>query len=371
MVVFTDVSGLAEPERAISIVQWRRNARCGACSWIDPEGGWQTDVTPPSRLQTWKASRLRCPPSTFVVHATVGLIHVFHSVLYQLFYWHLNHITPAQDASSPIMTSTTPQKKRGLSSLFGAKKNKDNDLSPNGANHTLHPSTSTTGTAQQSDSAYASSNHPSSSSKRDSVANVNAESNNNADVVPVENTGKFEGVGPERNLAYNTSTGQVLDDDTGEVVVTTTTTTTTTMTTRGGKKSTKVEVHSQKDGQPTIAEAPGDMPSMSSTTSHSPVPPPRPLSSGMGNSSYGTPAPHDGGVAQSYTPSRTDPDTFPVPARNPMREREPMEPVSPLRPNFSYPSRTDIREDPVPQPAPKSTFANLKAAAQGLHVSCS
>ncbi|GAB7327673.1 hypothetical protein MBLNU13_g11503t1 [Cladosporium sp. NU13] len=265
------------------------------------------------------------------------------------------------------MASTTPQKKRGLSSLFGAKKNKDNDLSPNGANHALHPSTSTTGTAQQPDSAYASSNHPSSSSKRDSVANVNAESNNNADVVPVENTGKFEGVGPERNLAYNTSTGQVLDDDTGEVVVTTTTTTTTTMTTRGGKKSTKVEVHSQKDGQPTIAEAPGDMPSMSSTTSHSPVPPPRPLSGGMGNSSYGTPGPHDGGVAQSYTPPRNDPDTVPVPARNPMREREPMEPVSPLRPNFSYPSRTDIREDPVPQPAPKSTFANLKAAAQGLH----
>jgi hypothetical protein len=267
------------------------------------------------------------------------------------------------------MTSTTPQKKRGLSSLFGAKKNKDNELSPNGANHALHPSTSTTDTAPQSDSAYASSNHA--SSKRDSVANAKAESNNNADVVPVENTGNFEGVGPERNLAYNTSTGQVLDDDTGEVVVTTTTTTTTTMTTRGGKKNTKVEVHTQKDGQPAIAEAPGDMPSMSSTTSHSPVPPPRPLSTGLGNSSYGTLAPHDGGVAQSYAPPRTDPDTFPVPARNPMREREPMEPVSPLRPNFSYPSRTDIRDDPVPvsQPAPKSTFANLKAAAQGLHVS--
>lgn len=292
---------------------------------------------------------------------------MFHSVLYPLFHWRFDHTTLPPNAWSPIMTSTTPQKKRGLSSLFGAKKNKDNDLSPNGANHTLHPSTSTTGTAPQSDSAYASSNHP--SSKRDSVANVNTESNNNADVVPVENTGNFEGVGPERNLAYNTNTGQVLDDDTGEVVVTTTTTTTTTMTTRGGKKNTKVEVHTQKDGQPAIAEAPGDMPSMSSTTSHSPVPPPRPLSGGMGNSSYGTPAPHDGGVPQSYAPPRADPDTFPVPARNPMRDREPMEPVSPLRPNFSYPSRTDVREDPMPQPAPKSTFANLKAAAQGLHVS--
>jgi len=267
------------------------------------------------------------------------------------------------------MTSTTPQKKRGLSSLFGAKKNKDNNLFPNGANHALHPSTSTTGTAPQPDSAYASSNHP--SSKRNSVANASAASNNNADVVPVENNGNIEGVSPERNLAYNTSTGQVLDDDTGQVVVTTTTTTTTTMTTRGGKKDTKVEVHTQKDAQPSIAEAPGDMPSMGSTTSHSPVPPPRPLSGVMRNPSYGTPVPHDGGVPQPYAPPRVDPDTFAVPARNPMREREPMEPVSPLRPNFSYPSRTDIREEPVPQPAPKSTFANLKAAAQGLHVSWS
>jgi hypothetical protein len=278
------------------------------------------------------------------------------------------------------MTSTTPQKKRGLGGFFG-KKNKDKDISPIGANHDLHPSTSTAGTAgtvgtaPQLDSAYASSNHASSnqpSSKRNSVANVNAESNTHADIVPVENNGNIEGVGPERNLAYNTSTGQVVDDDTGQVVVTTTTTTTTTMSTRGGKKNTKVEVHTQKDSQPAIAEAPGDMPSMNSTTSHSPVPPPRPLSGGMGHSSYGSPAPHDGGFPQSYAPPRADPDTFPVPARNPMREREPMEPVSPLRPNFSYPSRTDIREDPMPQqPAPKSTFANLKAAAQGLHVSFS
>jgi len=267
------------------------------------------------------------------------------------------------------MTSTTPQKKRGLGNFFG-KKNKDKDISPIGANHDLHPSTSTAGTAgtaPQPDSAYASSNHP--SSKRNSVANANSESNTHADIVPVENNGNIDGVGPERNLAYNTSTGQVVDDDTGQVVVTTTTTTTTTMSTRGGKKNTKVEVHTKKDEQPLIAEAPGDMPSMSSTTSHSPVPPPRPLSGGMGNSSYGSPAPNDGGVPQSYAPPRADPDTFPVPARNPMREREPMEPVSPLRPNFSYPSRTDIREDPMPQPAPKSTFANLKAAAQGLHVS--
>jgi hypothetical protein len=274
------------------------------------------------------------------------------------------------------MASTTPQKKRGLSSLFGAKKSKDNKdlapiapLAPIGANHDLHASTSTAGTAPQPDSAYASSNHP--SSKRNSVANVpHAESSTHADVVPVENTGNIEGVGPERNIAYNTSTGQVVDDDTGQVIVTTTTTTTTTMSTRGGKKDTKVEVQTKKDEQPAIAEAPGDMPSMSSTTSHSPVPPPRPSSSGVRNPSFGSPSPYNNGAAQPYAPPRTDPDHYPVPARNPMREREPMDPVSPLRPNFSYPSRTDIREEPMPAPAPKSTFANLKAAAQGLHVSC-
>ena len=257
------------------------------------------------------------------------------------------------------MASTTPQHKRRLSSLFGTKKGKGQEVPPIVTNHQLQPSTSTAG---QSDSAYASSNHA--SSKRESLSNVNSESRNNADVVPVENDGIIEGVGPERNLAYNTSTGQVVDDDTGQVVVTTTTTTTTTMSTRTGKKTTHVDVQTQKDGQPAIAEAPGDMPPMSNTTSHSPAPPAPPEPS-TSSSPVGTPLSHNN------VPPRADPDTFPVPARNPMREREPMDPVSPLRPNFSYPSRTDIREESIPQyqqPAPKSTFANLKAAAQGLHV---
>lgn len=255
------------------------------------------------------------------------------------------------------MASTTPEKKRRLSNLFGTRKNKEKDPTPNGANHDLHPSTSTAATVGQPDSAYASSNN-NSSSKRDSVANGHAESSNDADVVPVENNGNIEGVSSDRNLAYNTSTGQVVDDDTGQVVVTTTTTTTTTMSTRNGKKNTRVDVQTQKDRQPAIAEAPGDMPSTSDDkSSHSPVPP-------SNISPVGPPVPHDD------APPRADPDTLPVPARNPMREREPMDPVSPLRPNFSYPSRTDIRDDSMQnqQPAPKSTFANLKAAAQGLHV---
>jgi hypothetical protein len=314
------------------------------------------------------------------------------------------------------MASTTPQHKRRLSNLFGTKKVKDKDLPPvvahhqvdpptstanhqvqpststantqpaSTANHQLHPSTSTATTTGQPDSAYASSNHP--SSKRDSLSNIIPESRNNADMVPVENNGNIEGVSSERNLAYNTSTGQVVDDDTGQVVVTTTTTTTTTMSTRTGKKTTKVDVQTQ----PTIAEAPGDMPPM---TSHSPAPHalPGPSTSSSPvvtpmSQPTGTPISQPVGTPQPHhpVPHRTDSDAYPVPARNPMREREPMDPVSPLRPNFSYPSRSDIREDPMPQqpmlqqpipqhpmpqhqPAPRSTFANLKAAAQGLHVS--
>ena len=317
------------------------------------------------------------------------------------------------------MASTTPQHKRRLSNLFGTKKVKDKDLPPivthhqvdpptstanhqvqpststastqpdSVANHQLHPSTSTATTTGQPDSAYASSsNNP--SSKRASLSNAIPESRNNADMVPVENNGNIEGVSSERNLAYNTSTGQVVDDDTGQVVVTTTTTTTTTMSTRTGKKTTHVDVQTQ----PTIAEAPGDMPPMRNTTSHSPAPPalPEPSTSSSPvvtpmSQPAGTPVSQPVGTPQSHrpVPHRVDTDC-PVPARNPMREREPMDPVSPLRPNFSYPSRSDIREDPMPQqpmlyqptpqhpmpqqqPAPRGTFANLKAAAQGLHVS--
>lgn len=268
------------------------------------------------------------------------------------------------------MTSwTTPQKKSRLGGLFGTKKSKEMDPSPTnaspiGANHALHPSTSTADTSVQQDSAYASSNHP--SSNRNSLSNGHAESSNNADIVPVQNNGNIEGVDADRNLAYNTSTGQVVDDDTGQVVVTTTTTTTTTINNRGQKKDTQVQTHTQRDNQPAIAEAPGDMPS--SVNSQSPVPPHRSSPNSMGHSPVGYP--NQNSNAPPLQPPRPDPNSFPVPERNPMREREPMDPVSPLRPNFSYPSRTDIREEPMPQqPTSKSTFANLKAAAQGLHVS--
>lgn len=259
------------------------------------------------------------------------------------------------------MASTTPQKKRRLSNLFGAKKDKNKDQSPNGTPHDLHPSTST---QTQLDSAYASS------------APTSSKRNSSADIVPVENNGNIDGVSPDRNLALNKNTGQVVDDDTGQVVVTTTTTTTTTMTTKpgqAGQRNTQIEVSTQKDGQPVIAEAPGDMPPTNNSASRSPVVPSGPSPSNVSNSPIGPPdlqQNNSAGPPQTYAPPRADPETFPVPARNPMREREPMDPVSPIRPNFSYPSRSDLREEPMPQqPAPKSTFGNLKAAAQGLHVS--
>lgn len=44
---------------------------------------------------------------------------------------------------------------------------------------------------------------------------------------PVKNTGQFEGVSSDRNLTLNKNTGDVRDEDTGEVVSTVTTTTTT------------------------------------------------------------------------------------------------------------------------------------------------
>lgn len=286
---------------------------------------------------------------------------MFHLVLYHFPCHPLNrNDTPAVICQSQHkMSTTTPPKKRRLSNLFGAKKDKNKDLSPNGANHELHPSTST---QTQLDSAYASS------------APTSSKRNSNSDVVPVENNGNIEGVSPDRNLAINKTTGQVVDDDTGQVVVTTTTTTTTTMTTKPGQKNAQVEVSTQKDGQPVLAEAPGDMPQANSSTSRSPVTPSGPSPSNVSTSPVGPPAiqqTNSTGPPQPLAPPRPEPEAYPVPARNPMREREPMDPVSPIRPNFSYPSRSDLREEPMPQqPAPKSTFGNLKAAAQGLHVSC-
>lgn len=66
---------LAALERVISTVQWRRNARCGACSWIDPVGGWQTDVTPPSRARDLEG----LPPSMSSIEVRSSRDRRYHS----------------------------------------------------------------------------------------------------------------------------------------------------------------------------------------------------------------------------------------------------------------------------------------------------
>jgi hypothetical protein len=57
--------------------------------WIDP-GGWQTDVTPQSRPESWKASRLSL--STIDVRGSRDCrsFDVFHSALYHLSCSHSN-----------------------------------------------------------------------------------------------------------------------------------------------------------------------------------------------------------------------------------------------------------------------------------------
>ncbi|KAI7273323.1 hypothetical protein KC335_g3427, partial [Hortaea werneckii] len=146
-------------------------------------------------------------------------------------------------------------KKHRLSNLLGSKKEAGSPPQPQ---ETIQPkqSNETNGTTQP-DSAYASSEN----SRDREMQHIDS---NNDD---------------GRNLAVDKKTGEVLDEDTGEVVTTVTTTTTTTTVTRtGGKgKGTQVEVTTQPGGgggstshtpSPShspvpagIAEAPGDSPS--------------------------------------------------------------------------------------------------------------
>ncbi|KAF2214372.1 hypothetical protein CERZMDRAFT_83078 [Cercospora zeae-maydis SCOH1-5] len=105
------------------------------------------------------------------------------------------------------------------------------------------------------DSAYASSEAPS-----------NARSNtSNNNIISVPNEGQIEGVDKDRNLAVNKVTGDVLDEDTGEIVSTVTTTTTTTTTTtlvrgKDGKKELKTNVNTIPMGTTSTAASSGPAP---------------------------------------------------------------------------------------------------------------
>ncbi|KAF2764583.1 hypothetical protein EJ03DRAFT_331740 [Teratosphaeria nubilosa] len=133
--------------------------------------------------------------------------------------------------------ATVPEKKKSrLSKLFNRHHDEASSLG-----HAVHPSTST-GASGPIDSAYASSE--------------NDMSKRSQDMVPVASS-------DDRNLAMNQNTGEVVDEDTGEVVTVTTTTTTTTTTKTKGGKTTNDQVETAPGGggpNPAMVEAPGDTP---------------------------------------------------------------------------------------------------------------
>ncbi|KAK3687089.1 hypothetical protein LTR37_019156 [Vermiconidia calcicola] len=259
-------------------------------------------------------------------------------------------------------SATDSRHKRRLS--FGRIFKKDKEPS-----HSPQPSSN----SNVADSAYASSE--------------NEQNRSNSETVPMKNPGDIPGVSGDRNLAVNRTTGDVTDEDTGEVVstVTTTTTTTTTTITKGGKDSKKQQtVVSTSPGQPQIQEMPADGPSNSrspaylspsntnnsgSYNSHTPPPP-------MGPSPD---VPYRNPNRKSYeNPNRMSYDQ-PYRYENPYAvSREAINnPVSPVdaqesRHNFSYPSRGNLNEgyagsEQPTNPRPTSTIGSLKAAAVGLH----
>ena len=234
------------------------------------------------------------------------------------------------------------------------------------------------------DSAYASSETPSGEAPRDM-------SHSTPDMVPVEKNSEMANIDQDRNLAVNPSTGEVHDQDTGELitVVTTTTTTTTTTTKKPGKKPdvhkdiTK-EVH---ESTPTAAlpnSGPSEMPA-NTTIRDTSVP--------------------------NRISSRPTRDSPPIPSRSPARKSGEFAnrqsqasaypayddhlapptgayfgggtgdtpPASPSKHNFSYPARNRNSMEPdgpsggwsttdQPQHHNKSTMNDLRAAAKGIHV---
>jgi hypothetical protein len=270
------------------------------------------------------------------------------------------------------MATTEPQKKNRLSRLLGgSKREKSPDKAPS-----FPP-----------DSAYASSD----------VA-VSAPDESKEQIVPAEKNSEIANIDKDRNLGVKPSTGQVFDRDTGEVVtvVTTTTTTTTTTTRKPGKKSPDVHQDIQKMTQtqpatnangtvdPTsdksgiIAEmpaTPAEQPRLQPTypttgdthnrvRDKSPSIPPKSAnrkSGDFGTHSHYNPAP-DVSPEGSYM-------ARPGPTGN-------TPPLSPTGANYSYPSQAgrydndnvSLATTAQTQSHNKSTIADLKAAAKGLHV---
>ncbi|KAK5761421.1 hypothetical protein LTS12_008381 [Elasticomyces elasticus] len=254
--------------------------------------------------------------------------------------------------------STSKKPTNRLSAMFSRQKSVD------GGRPSLSPSTYPNANGNNSvDSAYASSsNNPSDISTHTSPESRHAN--------------MISGVDGSRHLQLNQRTGEVLDEDTGEVVTTVTTTTTTTTTVvkkaAGGKGGAEVRVETQpghpgttqtstqqrvgggagNGGQQAghIAEAPGDGPSArltqpdhpptftSSSTARERSPVPAPLQIGR------QPPPHVETGNTNNNPA--------LPQRNPNRSSRDFmtSPPSPITPggaggrhNFSYPARVGTK----------------------------
>lgn len=319
--------------------------------------------------------------------------------------------------------SAQKKEKRRLSGLFGSKKSKDGQVTEHepvitspivgNSTHALNPNPSLQNSSIQ-DSAYANSE-----TDATPLSGGNMSGDTSTNTVPVENHGQIPGVSAERDLTLNKLTGDVTDDNTGEVVTTTTTmTTTTTTTTKGGKPvSTEVAVEPSASLQPgapnlghrdsNVSEMPdnavqpptaqtlqpqasyGDVnnaPPMSATGALDPNPnvpqrSPNRRSRDLGQSTLAQqrisevsePDPESpiqgfsGGANFSY-PARAGGPNAPAPLGGGLSSH----PVSPTTTGGSPPythSNAGATAGLTPQPQQNQSgiFANLKAAAKGIH----
>ncbi|KAK1074974.1 hypothetical protein LTR12_006307 [Friedmanniomyces endolithicus] len=298
-----------------------------------------------------------------------------------------------------MYTPSEDKKKHRLSAIFGSRKSReDMDGRPS-----LSPAPGADGNSV--DSAYASSDQPS----QHSASTRTSPAFRHANMVSIENNGQISGVDGSRHLQLDQNTGEVMDEDTGEVVTTITTTTTTTTTTvrkgaaAGEKKGTTVQVET-RPSHPTVssqqtpahthlAEAPGDGPSArlvpdappTHLRARSPVPtalqigrqqpvaePAPPLRNPNRKSREYTPAPN--GPPSPVTPGAQGRHNFSYPARMGTKSTEHLPQIPPETNQYS-PPQVPLREQlSQQQTSPVSSgsgvgsaLGNLKAAAIGLH----
>lgn len=287
------------------------------------------------------------------------------------------------------MAATADSQKKGsrFSRLLGTKRDKSPDQPP-----TFPP-----------DSAYASSDGPTPSAAGKSTP----------EIVPAEKNSEIANIDKDRNLGLKPSTGEVLDRDTGEIVtvVTTTTTTTTTTTRKPGQKKPAVhkDVQETTQTQPAVNGTPpnnsshveqpriAEMPATPGTPGPQPVPVepqvPEPRASSanrLRKQSPGIPArsanrisgdrssfaPSMDGHYPSNTTAQPGPNDTSYFARPGPTGNTP--PLSPARTNYSYPAGgrnnrnsldgVSLVTTDTQQAHNKSTMADLRAAAKGIHV---